>query len=185
MTGETAGVASAGGSVLSDAGRALPLRFEGFYTSEVHSVTALAYALIGNWAAAEDITQEAFARAFRDWQRVAEMDRPDSWIRTVTANLATSRLRRMAAEARAMARLRLRREPAPQMLPEDVESFLSALRRLPRRQAQAAALRYVDDLPLADIADVMGCATGTAKAHLHAARQRLLSELHLDQEDNR
>ena len=158
--------------------------FEEFYRCEVRAVTSLAYALSGSWTVAEDITQEAFARAFRDWQRVSGFERRDSWIRTVTANLATSRLRRLAAEAKAMGRLRQRREP-PEVLPDDVEAFLEALRRLPRRQAQAAALRYVDDLPVADIAAVMGCATGTAKAHLHAARQRLIAELHLDQEEER
>lgn len=185
MTGETAGVAGSGGSVLPDVNRRVPLAFDAFYTAEARAVTSLAYALTGDWTVAEDITQEAFARAFRDWQRVAAFERPDSWIRTVTANLATSRLRRLAAEARAMARLRQRRNPAPEVLPEDVEAFLAALRRLPRRQAQAAALRYVDDLSVTEVANVMGCAAGTAKAHLHAARQRLLAELHLDQEDDR
>lgn len=185
MTGETAGTAAPGGHVLSDVGRRGPLAFEAFYAAESRAVTSLAYALTGNWPVAEDITQEAFARAFKDWQRVAGFERPDSWIRTVTANLATSRLRRLAAEARAMGRLRQRREPAPEALPEDVEAFLAALRRLPRRQAQAAALRYVDDLPIAEVAAVMGCATGTAKAHLHAARRRLLAELHLDEDDDR
>lgn len=185
MTGETAGVAGSGGHVLPDVDRRVPLAFEAFYVAQVRPLTSLAYALTGNWAVAEDLTQEAFARAFRDWQRVAVFERPDSWIRTVTANLATSRLRRLAAEARAMGRLRQRREPAPEVLPEDVETFLAAVRRLPRRQAQAAALRYVNDLSVAEVAAVMGCATGTAKAHLHAARQRLLAELHLDQEDDR
>jgi RNA polymerase sigma factor (sigma-70 family) len=184
MTGETTGAAPPGELILPGVERAAPLVFEAFYATEVRAVTSLAYALTGSWTVAEDLTQEAFARAFRDWQRVAAFERPDSWIRTVTANLATSRLRRLAAEARAVGRLRQRREPA-EALPEDVESFLSALRRLPRRQAQAAALRYVDDLPIAEIAAVMGCATGTAKAHLHAARRRLLAELHLDQEDDR
>ena len=185
MTGETAGVAGSGGQVLPDVERRLPLAFEEFYASESRAVTALAYALTGNWPVAEDIAQEAFARAFRDWRRVGDFERPDSWIRTVTANLATSRLRRLAAEARALGQLRQRRLPTPEVLPEDVEAFLAALRRLPRRQAQAAALRYVDDLPVAEVAAVMGCATGTAKAHLHAARRRLLAELHLDQEDDR
>ena len=180
MTGETTDAASPPGVHVE---RRRAPAFEEFYAAEVRAVTALAYALTGNWTVAEDLTQEAFARAFRDWRRVGGFQRPDSWIRTVTANLATSRLRRLAAEARALARLRQR--PEPQSLPDDVEAFLAAVRRLPRRQAQAAALRYVDDLPVAEVAAVMGCATGTAKAHLHAARQRLLTELHLDQEDDR
>lgn len=180
MTGETTDAASPPGLAVE---RCAAPAFEDFYAAEARRVTSLAYALTGNWAVAEDLTQEAFARAFRDWERVSGFERPDSWIRTVTANLATSRLRRLAVEARALARLRQRREPDP--LPEDVETFLAAVRRLPRRQAQAAALRYVDDLPVAEVAAVMGCAVGTAKAHLHAARQRLLLDLQLDQDAER
>lgn len=155
--------------------------FEEFYASHSRAVTGLAFALTGSWVVAEDLAQEAFLRAYRDWSRVGGFARPDAWVRTVTANLATSRVRRVAAEARAVARLRRRRDlPPHEALAEDVEAFWQAVRRLPRRQAQAAALRYVEDLPVAEIAAAMGCAEGTAKAHLHAARRKLAEVMGLD-----
>lgn len=160
--------------------------FETFYAEEVTGVTVLAYALTGSWAVAEDLAQEAFARALRDWDRIGASARPDSWVRTVTVNLTTSRFRRLRTEARALVRLgRTPETTGAGPLPGDVERFLVAVRSLPRRQAQAAVLRYVDDLSVAEVADVMGCAEGTAKAHLHRARTRLVEQLQLVDEESR
>ena len=85
--------------------------------------------------------------------------------------LATSHLRRRTIEARALVRLAGRRG-LPELLPDN-ETFWSEVRRLPRRQAQAAALRYVYDLSVAEIALTMGCAEGTAKVHLSRGREAL------------
>jgi RNA polymerase sigma-70 factor, ECF subfamily len=159
----------------ADAARA---RFTAFYTRHHRDVVGLAYTLCGSWSAAEDIAQEAFVRAYRDWRKVGEYARPDSWVKTVAVNLATSRGRRLTSEAKALARLGGRREiVATDPLPEDADAFWSAVRSLPRRQAQAVALRYHADLPIADIAQAMGCAEGTVKAALHAARQTLATQL--------
>ena len=53
----------------------------------------------------------------------------------------------------------------------------AALNQLGERQRAAVVLRYFADLPLAEIAAVMGCATGTVKATLHQALDRLRIEL--------
>lgn len=117
--------------------------------------------------------------AYRHWDRVRRMERPDSWVRRTTANLATSAVRRRLAEARAVVRLSSRRE-ADAVLPESDEDFWRVVRSLPRRQAQAVALRYGLGCTVAEVADVLGCAEGTVKASLHAARasvgRRLLLE---------
>lgn len=153
-------------------------QFTAFYQRHYRDVVGLAYTLTGSWPAAEDVAQEAFVRAFRDWRRLTGYERPDSWVRTVAVNLATSRGRRLGAEARALARLWQRRPRVEaEELPPDADAFWQAVRSLPRRQAQAAALRYHDDMAVADIARVMGCAEGTAKAHLHAARKALHAAL--------
>ena len=102
------------------------------------------------------------------------MERPDSWVRRIVVNLSASRFRRLGNEARALARLASRRDNDPAVQPLDLEpDFWRAVRRLPRRQAQAIALHYVEDLPVDEVAEAMGCAVGTAKAHLHAARASL------------
>jgi RNA polymerase sigma factor (sigma-70 family) len=163
----------------------LPGRFEHFYLEEYPGVVKLVYALSGSRAAAEDIAQEAFLRAYRDWERVGSYEHQAAWVRRVAANLATSGLRRRLLEARALARLAGRREPALDSLPADQADFGRALRALPRRQAQAVALFYVEDLSIEQIAVVLDCAEGTVKAHLAKARHSLATRLQLDPGEER
>ena len=151
--------------------------FDAFYVAELPRLTALARGLCGA-ASAEDIAQEAMLVAYRRWARVAELDRPDLWVRRACANLAVSQFRRRVVELRALARLRSRSE-APAMS-EDNEEFWAAVRRLPPRQAQAAALRFFYDMPIADIAAVLDCTSGTVKQHLSRARHALAAQLALD-----
>jgi RNA polymerase sigma-70 factor (sigma-E family) len=159
----------------------LPGGFGHFYLQEYRGVVELAYALSGNRAGAEDIAQEAFLRAYRDWQRVGRYQYPGAWVRRVAVNLATSAVRRRLIEARVLARF-WAREPALAELPASGADFWRAVRSLPRRQAQAVALHYLEDLSVADIARVLGCAEGTVKAHLHNGREALARRLPLIEE---
>jgi RNA polymerase sigma-70 factor (ECF subfamily) len=57
------------------------------------------------------------------------------------------------------------------------DAFWDHVRRLPRRQAQVVALRYVYDLEVADIARTLGCSEGSVKVHLSRARHTLATRL--------
>jgi RNA polymerase sigma-70 factor (ECF subfamily) len=114
--------------------------------------------------------------AYRRWREVTELERPDLWVRRTCANLAVSQFRRRMVELRVTARLAGRRQP-PVELSEAGEEFWAAVRALPHRQAQAAALRYVYDMPLAEIAATLGTSEGTVKQHLSRARQALAAAL--------
>jgi RNA polymerase sigma-70 factor (ECF subfamily) len=152
--------------------------FTAFFRREIGPLTALAAAIAGT-DRAEEIAQETLLRAHREWDRIARYDKPGAWARRVTINLATSTQRRRGAERRALHRVASLRQldtPAP-----EVDGFWRLVRRLPARQAATVALYYVSDLSIAEIADVLGCAEGTAKAHLHQARQALAEHLR-DQE---
>jgi RNA polymerase sigma-70 factor (ECF subfamily) len=76
--------------------------FEAFYVREYHAVVRLAYALSGSRLVAEDIAQEAFLRAFRDWHRIRH---PSAWVRKVAVRRAGRTVQRRLLEARAVARL--------------------------------------------------------------------------------
>lgn len=154
--------------------------FDAFYVSEMPRLTALARGLCGA-ASAEDVAQEAMVVAYRRWAHVAELDRPDLWVRRTCANLAVSQFRRRLVELRALTRLRSR--PEVVAMSEDSEEFWAAVRRLPSRQAQAAALRFFYDMPIADIAAVLDCTPGTVKQHLSRARHALTAGLALDPEE--
>ena len=155
--------------------------FEDFYRSEFPSVVGLAYALSGSRSGAEDLAQDAFLAAYRNWARIGEYDKPGAWVRRVVANRSVSFFRRRMVEAKGIARLALRREPAlPELAQEDAE-FWMAVRVLPKRQAQVVALHYMEDLPVTEIARILELAEGTVKSHLHAARRTLAARLKLEE----
>jgi RNA polymerase sigma factor (sigma-70 family) len=153
--------------------------FEAFYQREYDSVVGLAYALSGSRWAAEDLAQDAFVVIHRRWQTVSGYDRPDAFVRRVTANLAVSRARRLAAEARAVARLATGRRPPAAQIDAASSAFWAAVRRLPRRQAQVLALFYLEDRTAADIASILGCSPDTVRVHLHRGRGALARSLRL------
>lgn len=127
-------------------------------------------------AAAEDIAQEAFARAYIHWSKLWPDGNPVGWVHKVATNLALSARRRASRELRALARLQGRRELSvdpPEVHPE----LHAAVASLPRRQRTAVALHYVLGLPVDETAEAMGCRPGTVKSLLHQARQRLRTEL--------
>ena len=149
--------------------------FEEFYGAELPRLVALARGLCPP-GVAEDVAQEAMLVAYRRWSELDELERPDLWVRRTCANLAVSQFRRRVIELRATARLASRRQ-TPVELSEAGEEFWQAVRALPHRQAQTAALRFVYDMPLADIAVTLDCTEGTVKQHLSRARHSLAATL--------
>lgn len=151
-----------------------PTDFEEFYRREYAAMVALAAAVSGSGVAAEDVAQEALTRAFRRWDRIGAYERPGAWLRRVTINLALSRRRQIAAELKA--RLRLGRPPTV-TTPAGDDDIWAAVRRLPGKQRAAVALHYLEDRPVAEIAELLGCAESTARVHLHRGRSALASML--------
>lgn len=156
--------------------------FDEFYAAELPRLVALARVLCSS-AIAEDVAQEAMLVAYRRWREVSALARPEQWVRRTCANLAISQFRRGVVELRVRARLAARRPP-PGRLDESAEEFWTAVRALPRRQAQAAALRFVYDLPIAEIAQTMDCSEGTVKQHLSRARRSLATTLGVTEEES-
>ena len=157
--------------------------FEEFYAREFPAVVGLAFALSGSRSASEDLAQEAFLEAHRNWAQVAGYERPDLWVRRVVSNKSMSMFRRRYAEARALARLARRAATTLPELSADDAEFWAAVRSLPRRQAQVIALRYLDDRSVAEIAEILGTATGTVKRHLFDGRQAVARRLRLEEDD--
>lgn len=142
-----------------------------FYRREYRGVATLTMVLVRDAAAAEDLAQEAFLRAHRDWHRIGRHERPDAWVRRVATNLAMSRFRKLRAEAKALLRS-TDRPPDGEMNAEAAE-FWAEVRRLPRRQAEAVALHYVEDRSVDDIAALLGVSAASVKTHLQRARRTL------------
>jgi RNA polymerase sigma factor (sigma-70 family) len=122
----------------------------------------------GDQGLAEELAQEALARAWLDWPRVATMDAPGAWVHRVAINLANRHYRRRPYER--LARDGWHREPVhhdPDSA--DAAAIRQAVAALPARQRTALILRHYSDLPVADVADVLGCREGTVNALAHQA----------------
>ena len=149
--------------------------FEAFFEDHYTTVLRAVALAINDAGRAEDVTQEAFARAYRRWRTVSAMEQPVGWVYVVALNAERSRWRRERnapdqGEAEAMLA-----DPAGPVVTTIV--MRDALTKLSPRQRTAVVLRYLADLSVADIARVMGCAEGTVKATLHQALRNLRVDL--------
>ena len=153
---------------------ALP-SFEAFYRREARGVLAVALTATRRRWEAEEVVQEAFLRAYRDWESVGRMDRPEGWVRVVAMNLARGRWRRLRSEARALLRLVPRVEGPPA---DPVSArFWDAVRGLSHRQTQVVVLTYVEDLDSEAVGRVLGISPATVRVHLARAREKLAETL--------
>ena len=152
-------------------------RFEEFFRREFPAMVAVAYAVSGSRWASEELAQEALLRAYRSWETVGRYDKPGAWLRRVTINLATSWVRRRISEVKAVERFAVRRiEPLAPHPPEEA-GFWDQVRKLPRRQREVMALRYVDDLSNAEIAEVLEISESSVRTHLQRGRDALTAAL--------
>lgn len=130
----------------------------------------------GDSEVAADCVQDAFMRAYARWRRVSRLDDPPGWIRHVAVNRLRDHFRKTTRGRSAFERLDARAittspEPAP---PSDLAALLA---QLPPQQRIAAALFYVEDLDVHQVANAMQLSDGAVKYHLHAARQTLRGAL--------
>ena len=149
--------------------------FEEFYAASYGRVVALVATVLGDRHQAEDIAQEAFARALVRWNRVAAYEVPEAWVRQVAMRLTIDAGRRAR---RALRGLRLLAPvAAAEPDPLDWPALNLALLKVPLRQRQAIVLHYLADLPVDVIARECGVPERTVRSRLAAGRQRLEREL--------
>ena len=146
--------------------------FQVFYAREFRPVVGLAYVLLGSRSGAEDVTQEAFVAALRAWDRVGGFADPGAWVRRVVANRSVSWFRRRVAEGKALMRLG-RLDGQTVEIDAEARELWDEVRRLPRRQAQAIALHYLDQRKIPEIGLILGCSENTVKTHLQRGRETL------------
>ena len=151
--------------------------FDDFYSRGYRRCAAFAYALTGSAADGDDLGQEAFSIAYRRWSEIANYDEPLAWVRKVMVNNAMSRIRRLRREVRALARLRSRPPAEAPAIDAADRELWRLVGELPKQQAAAIALHYIDDLTVESIANVFGCSAGTVKTHLSRGRQALATRL--------
>ena len=152
--------------------------FEAFVARHRDRAVALAWRLCGgDAAAAEDVAQEAFVRAYRALDRFRGESTLATWFTRILVN-----------EARRHQRWRWLRERGPAAAPAEAsapeagdpllrERIAQALARLPRAQREAFVLVHLEGLSVREAAEIAGRAPGTIKSHLHRAQGALRSRL--------
>lgn len=148
--------------------------FEEFYQATWRRVVTFLYAMSGDLAEAEDLAQEAYARAWSRWGRIGDYADPESWVRTVGYRLCLNRVRKLRNRLTAYRR----HGPAGSANPpsEDAVALVGVLRTLPVDQRQALVLHHLLDLPVAEIARQTGATESAVKARLVRGR-RAVAEL--------
>jgi RNA polymerase sigma-70 factor (sigma-E family) len=125
----------------------------------------LAYLLTGDQAVAEDLVQEAFVRMVARLQFLREGEGSRAYLRRTIVNLSKNQFRRRAVERSYVERQRA--EPLMEARDTELatkELMRSALLALPERQRCAIVLRYYEDLPDGEIADLLRCRPGTVRS---------------------
>jgi RNA polymerase sigma-70 factor (sigma-E family) len=150
--------------------------FEEFVTARSSTLLRTSYLLTRDWALAEDLLQTALARAWLAWERIEGV--PEPYVRKIIVNSYASWWRRRwngeephceVPDARPAGR-----DPHGQV--DDRDALWQALGRLPKRQRAVLVLRYFEDLPEADVAELLGCTVGTVKSQAN----RAIAKLRLD-----
>ena len=136
---------------------------------------AVARRLAGDPSVAEDIAAEALIRTYVHWNRVRAFEHRDAWVARVATNLAIK-----ASRPRSTAREPVTADPSEATVLR--LALVDALARLPRRQRESVALRYLADLSIDDVARTLGVSAGTVKQSVHRALRTLHAQLGADLE---
>jgi RNA polymerase sigma-70 factor (sigma-E family) len=142
-------------------GASRDLDFSEYFAARVQRFRRVAFALCGDWHSAEDLVQAMFVQLYRRWRRV----RPD----TVDAYARRILLNAYLAGRKTAGRERVMSEPPERASPPDHDShdridLERALTGLTPRQRAMVVLRFLEDLPVAEVAALLGVAEGTVKS---------------------
>lgn len=144
------------------------LDFETLFRREYPPIVREIDLMLGDRNEAEQVAQEAFARAYVNWRKVQRFDKPGAWVRRVAIRIAI-RWRR----SRILPVSFIDQAPSEDVPTGLILDVRRAVLQLPRVQRAAIVLRYYRDLTVAEVAYSLACKEGTVKAHLNRARTRL------------
>lgn len=153
------------------AGEELDAEFVAFVGRRGPQHLRAAALLTGDWHAAEDLVQTCLVKLYRAWPRLDSGVDLDAYLRRMLVNTH-----------RSWWRARWRREAPVATVPDrageadgqDRHARAAVMRQaLPARQRAVLVLRFYEDLPVAEVADLLGCSAGAVKTHTHRGIRRL------------
>lgn len=153
--------------------------FEQYMLARQPSLLRTAYLLTGDRHAAEDLVQTALAKLYLSWDRVQRRELVDGYVRRILVNEHNSLWRRAWR----------RREFTTDSVPDTVgvtdqhdlgvrDALWEFVQTLPRKQRAVVVLRYYEDLPEAEVAEILGISVGTVKSQASRALAALRGRVH-------
>ena len=144
--------------------------FSVFFRREYPRLARACLLLTSHHGDAEELAQEALARAYMKWADVAIMESPAGYVYRTALNLNRKRLRRLAVRARHVL------TPTPHLDVDDADErvdLMRAIRALPRGQREALVMVEWLDLDVEEAASLLGIAPASVRGRLFRARQAL------------
>ena len=151
------------------------------YVDYVHgrarALRRIAYGLVGDEHQADDLVQETVTKLYARWPKISQVENLDSYVHTMMVRAFLDDRRRGWWKV-----LLLGGAPEPAAGPgvtEDRAMLRAALVRVPPRQQAVLVLRFLCDLPVGEVAQILGCSDGTVKSqtsHGLTALRKILGE---------
>ena len=151
----------------------------------------ICYRMLGNKHEAEDIAQEAFVRAFINIHTFDTNRKFSTWLYRIGTNLCIDRIRKkkpdyyLDAEVAGTEGLNMYSQiaskeelPEQEVLKMEMQDRVQyEISRLPDKYRAVIVLKYMEDLPLQEISDILEMPLGTVKTRIHRGREALRKQL--------
>lgn len=149
--------------------------FVAFVEGRQAHLRRVAYSLCGDWHLAEDLLQIALAKLFVAWPRVRSEGREEAYARRILVRTSIDEHRRRSRrpERPGLDGLDPAAASTGEAAREDRGALVEALQQLPEMQRKVVVLRYLLDLPVAEVAGELGISEGTVKSHASRGIGRL------------
>lgn len=142
--------------------------FADFVAQHQARLLGFAHLLCGHEHDAQDLVQGALVKAYLRWERIRQTEHPEAYVKKVLLHDHLRGWRRAWRRGETVrATLPEPAGPTPDLVPGEIAR--RAIRTLPPRQRAVVALRYVDDLSVAQTAELLGCSEGTVKSQCSRA----------------
>lgn len=133
-----------------------------YATAGMERLKRLAYTLCGDVHSASDLVQSTLVRLYERWPRVRGVEHVDAYVQKMLLRQFLMEQRRPWSRIRLSGHLP--ETAAPARTDDERPILVAALRRLPPRQRAVLVLRFLYDLPIGEVAALLGCGEGTVKS---------------------
>jgi RNA polymerase sigma factor (sigma-70 family) len=151
--------------------------FDRLYRRHAPSVYRYTYAVLGNHADAEDVTQQTFLNAYRACAQGTKPRKAENWLLRIAHNEVRRHFRQTQRKPREVELDQEVAQPPAERSDPSLADVLRALHRLPPSQRSALVMREFEGRSYAEIADIMGVSQSALEALTFRARRALAEQL--------